>query len=129
MADDDTIVYNQYNLRPGYTTPIGETNTEDDMCDPLGYEPFEQQIIDLFTAGANLAQYYKQQYPNGATPPDDIEEPIPYGLDYMEAIDLQKSLTASLKKQYDDAQAAQATGKTEGVSAAGGQPDTPTPQA
>lgn len=130
----DTIVYNQYDKRYNLVdgNDSSEVNDQPDLCDPIGYEPFEQQIIDLLSAGQTLANYLANKYPNGAEPPGDIEEPVPYGLDYMDWKDMQDAITASLKAQYDAAVAKQAQENSKNQQASsppGEQPAPATPQA
>lgn len=108
----NTTVYNQYNGRPNIDSNDGvvyDPSEDPDMCDPIGYEPLEQQILDSYRAGDVFNAYMRDTYPNGATDDDisseETSEPFPYGLDELDSYDLAKSLMNRLLSQQLEAQA------------------------
>jgi hypothetical protein len=111
----DTTVYNQYDARFNMLFDDGEVNDEPDMCDPIGYEPFEQQIQDLLNSGQNLVDYFEQTFPNEPPETDETLEQsmLPRYMDFFDTYDKFKEVNVRLKQQKDAAElAAQAATQT-----------------
>lgn len=128
----DTTIYNQYNLRFTSMYDDGEINDDPDMCDPIGYEPFEQQIYDLMNAGENLSAWYEENYPNDYVDPEDssdsgiMSSQLPY-MDQMDLADQLIQVNARIKDQQAQAQQAQASTSTSTPQTASPPPDTGAP--
>lgn len=100
----DTVVYNQYDNRYAMVFDDGETGYETDLCNPVGYEPFESQLNDLFVAGNVLSDYLAGMYPNGSPiyddPGDETEDVSNYAYpDILAALDAQRANDARLAAQ------------------------------
>lgn len=112
----DIVVFNQYDNRFTSVYNDGETGYDTDLCDPVGYEPFNDQLADLFSAGENLDEYLAQQYPNGSPvyPPDGEDgedgeniDPSPYAFeDTLDALQQSKDVSDRLNAQAKQTQPA-----------------------
>lgn len=78
------------------------------MVDDGGYIDKTTQLSILQKAGSQLDQYYRSVYPSvylqkGEEPEsDDSLSPMPFGMDEMEAIDLQRDLDRRAKSAVQD---------------------------
>lgn len=76
------------------------------MVDDGGYIDKTLQLSILQQSGRQLDEYYRRMFPSVYLQNNEEDEchsePMPYGMDEMEALDLQRSLDASLKKQEEE---------------------------
>lgn len=116
----DITVYNQYDIRFTSLFDDGEVNEGDDMCDPIGYEPFEQQVLDLLNAGETLSAWFEENYPNDYVDPEDSSDSTSSTLSelrYMDEMELRDQLSnVTIRLQQQAAAAASQAQSTQSTS-------------